>query len=40
METNPNQKTVKVQKEKSNKENKYAIYNLDALNIAMIDLKG
>ena len=40
METNPNQKTIKVQKEVSNKQNLYAIYNLEALNNAMIDLKG
>lgn len=40
MLTNPNQKTIKVQKENSNKQNLYAIYNLDALNDAMIDLKG
>ena len=40
METNPNQKTVKVQKENSNKDNRYAIYNLEALNNALIDLKG
>ena len=40
MTTNPNQKTIAVQKEESNKEHKYAIFNLDALNTAMIDLKG
>lgn len=40
MDTNPNQKTIKVKKEASNKDNLYAIYNLEALNNAMIDLKG
>lgn len=40
MTTVANQKTVKVQKEESNKDNKYGIFNLDALNNAMIDLKG
>lgn len=40
METVPNQKTVNVQKETCNKEHKYSMYNLDALQHAMIDLKG
>lgn len=38
--TNPNQKTIKVAKEKCDKNNLYAMYNLDALQHAMIDLKG
>jgi hypothetical protein len=40
IETNPNQKTVRVQKEKSNKENLYAIYNLNALENAMSKLES
>lgn len=40
METVANQKTVKVQKEKCNGDNHYGMYNLDALQSAMIDLKG
>lgn len=40
METNPNQKTITTSKEKSDKDNKYAIFNLNALQYAMIDLKG
>lgn len=36
----PNQKTVKVQKEKCDKDNLYATYNLEALQTAAIDLKG
>ena len=40
IETNPNQKTVHVQKEKSNKENLYAIYNLKALENAMSKLES
>lgn len=42
-ETVPNQKTIKVQKEETNKEkeeNYYAAINLDALQNAMIDLDG
>ena len=35
-----NQKTIKVQKEKTDKSNLYTITNLDALQSAMIDLKG
>ena len=38
--TVPNQKTIKIQKEKSDKNNLYAIFNLEALQHAMIDLKG
>ncbi len=38
--SNPNQKSINIQKETSNKDNKYGIFNLEALNIAMIDLKG
>ena len=38
METNPNQKTIYVQKEESNKNNLYAIYNLKALQNAMSKL--
>ena len=40
MTTNPNQKSIKIQKEKSDKNNLYSIFNLEALNIAMVDLKG
>ena len=40
METVANQKTVNVQKEKCSKDNLYAMYNLNALQDAMIDLKG
>lgn len=40
VETVANQKTIKIQKEKADKNNLYAIYNLDALQSAMIDLKG
>jgi hypothetical protein len=40
MNTVPNQKTIQVQKEKSNKDNLYSIFNLKALQHAMIDLKG
>lgn len=42
-ETVPNQKTIKVQKEETNKEkeaNYYAAINLDALQSAMINLDG
>lgn len=35
-----NQKTITTVKEKSNADNKYAIFNLNALNYAMIDLKA
>lgn len=38
--TYENQKTIKIQKEKSNKNNLYAIFNLEALQFAMNDLKG
>lgn len=38
METYPNQKQIKVQKEPSNKQNKYAIFNIVALQNAMIEL--
>lgn len=40
MYTSANQKTIKVLKEKCDKENLYAIFNLEALNAAMLDLKG
>ena len=40
MATVANQKTITTVKEKSDKDNKYAIFNLDALNYAMIDLKA
>ena len=40
MNTNPNQKTITVQKEKCDKQNLYAMYNLDVLQSAMLDLKG
>ena len=40
MNTNPNQKTITVQKEKCDKQNLYAMYNLDVLQNAMLDLKG
>ena len=40
MVTVPNQKVVKVQKEQCNADNLYAMYNLDALKLAMLDLKG
>lgn len=40
MNTVPNQKTIKTTKEKCDKNNLYAAYNLNALNFAMKDLKG
>lgn len=40
MEKTANQKTINVQKESCNKSNLYAMYNLNALQTAMIDLKG
>lgn len=40
MGTVANQKLISIQKEKSDKEHLYAITNLDALQYAMIDLKG
>lgn len=39
MTTVANQKVITVAKEKSNKENLYAIFNLNAMQHAMIDLK-
>ena len=39
-ETNPNQKTLRIEKEQSSKSNPYAMYNLKALQSAMLDLKG
>lgn len=39
-ETNPNQKTVRVEKERCDKNNLYAMYNLQDLSSAMLDLKG
>lgn len=38
--SNPNQKTIRIEKEQANKENHYAIYNLEALKTAMLNLKG
>lgn len=40
MATVPNQKTISVQKEKCNAEELYSMYNLCALQHAMLDLKG
>lgn len=40
MATVPNQKTIKTQKAVSDKEHLYGIYNLEALQTAMIALKG
>lgn len=40
MATVANQKTIKVQKEKCDSNNLYAMYNLEALQCASIDLKG
>lgn len=40
IESNPHQKTIKVQKELCNKSNIYAMYNLKALQSAMLELKG
>lgn len=40
MKTVANQKTVNVVKAESNKDNYYCITNLDALRMAMINLKG
>lgn len=37
-DTNPNQKKIKIQKEDCNKDNKYTIINLDALQAAMVNL--
>lgn len=39
-ESNPNQKTVSVKKEQCDKAHIYATYNLEALQSAMLDLKG
>ena len=39
-ETNPNQKTLCINKEQCSKQNLFAMYNLKALQSAMIDLKG
>lgn len=39
-ETNPNQKTISVQKEQCDKSHLYATYNQQALQSAMLDLKG
>ena len=36
----PNQKTIELHKEKCSKDNLYSMYNLDALQCAMINLKG
>lgn len=40
IESVPNQKTIRIEKEQANKDNPYAIYNLNALKAAMLDLKG
>ena len=40
IETNPNQKTIRIEKEQCDKNNLYALYNLNALQSAMLDLKG
>jgi len=40
IETNPNQKTIHIEKEQCDKNNLYALYNLNALQSAMLDLKG
>ena len=40
MATVANQKTINIQKEKADKSNLFAIFNIDALQTAMIDLKG
>ena len=40
IQVNPNQKTIKVNKESSDKINLYAKYNINALQVAMSSLKG
>ena len=40
MATVPNQKTISVQKEKCSADELYSMYNLGALQYAMLDLKG
>ena len=40
MSTVPNQKTVKTVKEKSNKQNYYSIFNLEALHNALLELNS
>ena len=40
IETNPNQKTIRIEREQCDKNNLYALYNLNALQSAMLDLKG
>ena len=40
MTTVANQKTIKIQKEECSRNNKYSMYNLEAQQAAMIDLKG
>ena len=39
-ESNPNQKTISINKELCNKQHLYATYNQKALQSAMLDLKG
>lgn len=39
-ETNPNQKTLRIEKDECSKKSLYGIYNLKALQTAMLDLKG
>ena len=38
--TNPNQKLIHTKKEPADKKNTYAIFNIDALIVAMNELKG
>lgn len=40
MASSPNQKTIKINKEECSRANIYAAINLEALQYAMIDLKG
>lgn len=40
IESVPNQKTIRIEKEQASKDNPYAIYNLNALKTAMLTLKG
>ena len=39
-ETNPNQKTLRIENQHSSTSNPYAMYNLQALQSAMLDLTG
>ena len=40
LQSNPNQKTIRVEKQQSDRANLYAKYNLNALQLAMLSLKG